>query len=53
LEVVDNASSTPLFFIEGVRPYAHLEFAKGFAVFDNGRGESGEAHQYLIVIASY
>lgn len=40
ISVLDTESSTPLFSIMGVRPFAHLEFANGFAVFDNGHGES-------------
>jgi hypothetical protein len=39
ITVTDCDTSKPLFQIRGVRPFAHLEFAKGFVVFDTGRGE--------------
>lgn len=39
LSVVDAKSSQPLFALRGVRPWAHLEFCKGFAIFDVGQGE--------------
>jgi hypothetical protein len=34
LEVVDAASSAPLFVIEGVKPGSGLGFANGFVVFE-------------------
>ncbi|KAK4690075.1 hypothetical protein P7C73_g33, partial [Tremellales sp. Uapishka_1] len=34
LDVMDSRTMRPLFTISGVRPYAHLEFGRGFAAFD-------------------
>jgi hypothetical protein len=42
--VVDAKSSQPLFALRGVRPWAHLEFCKGFAIFDVGQGERSSHH---------
>lgn len=39
LAVIDNKTSAPLFTIPDVRPYAHIEFARGLAVFDIAHGE--------------
>jgi hypothetical protein len=44
LSVVDAKSSQPLFALRGVRPWAHLEFCKGFAIFDVGQGECTSHH---------
>lgn len=38
ITVTDCSTSKALFEITGVRPFAHLEFAKGFVIFDTGRG---------------
>ena len=43
LTVIHIESSKLLFQVRGVRPWAHLEFAKGFAVFDIGPGQSYES----------
>jgi hypothetical protein len=40
ITVTDCNTSQALFEIGGVRPFAHLEFAKGFVVFDTGNGMS-------------
>lgn len=39
ITVTDCKTSAPIFEIGGVRPFAHLEFAKGFVIFDTGNGE--------------
>jgi len=38
ITVTDCNTSKALFEIKGVRPFAHLEFTKGFVIFDTGRG---------------
>jgi len=38
ITVTDCNTSKPLFEIRGVRPFAHLEFAKGHVIFDTGNG---------------
>lgn len=38
--MTDAKTSVPIFEIPGVRPFAHLEFAKGIVVFDTGNGTS-------------
>lgn len=37
--VTDTKTSDALFEIRGVRPFAHLEFARGFVIFDTGNGK--------------
>ncbi len=39
LSVIELDTSARIYEIPGVRSFAHLEFAKGYAVFDVGRGE--------------
>jgi hypothetical protein len=40
ITVTDTKTSEAIFEIGGVRPFAHLEFAKGFVTFDTGNGAS-------------
>jgi hypothetical protein len=40
ITVTDCNTSKALFEIRGVRPFAHLEFAKGHVIFDTGNGTS-------------
>ena len=53
ITVTDCDTSKPLFQIRGVRPFAHLEFAKGFVVFDTGRGESIHWSTWTVLILDF
>lgn len=58
ITVTDTKTSQALFEIGGVRPFAHLEFAKGFVTFDTGSGTvniiftSLQDHAYIQTLAS-
>lgn len=46
--MTDTKTSEAIFEIGGVRPFAHLEFAKGFVTFDTGNGMSSSPNpRYL------
>ena len=51
--MTDCDTSKPLFQIRGVKPFAHLEFAKGFAVFDTGRGEFAIQLDRIVLISDF